>query len=280
MVAQLNSRHARFALATFLLALSGAPAFAAGEQLDVKYSVRMIGLPLGTAGLSAKLDPASYNIEVSARLAGLATIVSRAQGVAQSSGSIAQGRVQPRAYATTSSNSKETRTVRMAMNGGAVRAVDVAPPLEPNPHRVPVTEAHKRGIVDPLSALVMPVAGRGPLTGAAACDRTLPVFDGYARFDVSLSYAGTREVRAPAYKGPVAVCTARYTAISGHRQDRASTRYMENNRSMEVWLMPVENARVVTPYKISVATQMGTVVIEATAVSLASAGGAARSATR
>ena len=280
MIAQFHYGHARLALVAFLLALSGGQALAAGERLDVKYSVRMIGLPLGTAGLSAKLDPANYNIEVSARLAGLATIVSRAQGVAQSSGSIAQGRVQPRAYATTSSNSKETRTVRMAMNGGAVRAVDVAPPLEPHHKRVPLTEAHKRGVLDPLSALVMPVTGRGPLTGAAACDRTLPVFDGYARFDVSLSYAGTREVRTPAYTGPVAVCTARYTAIAGHREDRASTRYMENNRSMEVWLMPVENARIVTPYKISVATQMGTVVIEATAVSLASAGGAARSATR
>jgi len=276
----LSTSGARVALMAFLLVPSAGPALANAERLGVKYSVRMIGLPLGTAGLSAKLDPANYNIEVSARLAGLATIVSRAEGVAQSSGSIAQGRVQPRAYATTSSNSKETRTVRMSMASGAVRAVDIAPPLEPHPRRVPVTEAHKRGVVDPLSALVMPVAGRGPLTGPAACDRTLPVFDGYARFDVRLSYAGAREIRTPAYTGQVAVCTARYTAISGHREDRSSTKYMENNRNMEVWLMPVENARVVTPYKISVGTQMGTVVIEATNVSLASSGEGSRSASR
>lgn len=270
----------RAALLAFLLVPSAGPALANAERLDVKYSVRMIGLPLGSAGLSANLDPANYNIEVSARLAGLATIVSRAEGVAQSSGAISQGRLVPRAYATTSSNSKETRTVRMSMTAGAVRAVDIAPPLEPHPRRVPVTEAHKRGVVDPLSALVMPVAGRGPLTGPAACDRTLPVFDGYARFDVRLSYAGARDIRTPAYSGPVAVCTARYTAISGHREDRASTKYMENNRNMEVWLMPVESARVVTPYKISVATQMGTVVIEATKVSFATSGDGSRSASR
>lgn len=248
-----------------------APALASSsERVEVKYSVRLIGLSLGTAGLSASLKPNGYDIEVSARLAGLATMVSRAQGVAKSSGAIAQGRIQPRTYATTSSNAKETRTVRMAMDAGAVRALDIAPPIEPHPQRVPITDAHKRGVVDPLSALVMPVAGGAILTGAAACDRTIPVFDGAARFDVTLAYAGTREIRTAAYSGPVAVCTARYKAISGHRQDRASTRFMENNRDMEVWLMPVENVRVLTPYKISVATQIGKVVIEATNVSMAS----------
>jgi hypothetical protein len=55
---------------------------------------------------------------------------------------------------------------------------------------------------------------------------------------------------------------------------------MENNRQIEVWLMPVEAARVVTPYKIQVATQVGQLVIEATKMSVASAGGGARSASR
>jgi hypothetical protein len=55
---------------------------------------------------------------------------------------------------------------------------------------------------------------------------------------------------------------------------------MENNRQIEVWLMPVEGARVVTPYKIAMATQVGQLVIEATKVSLASTSGGSQSAAR
>lgn len=258
--------------------LAGAPA-AANETLQVGYSIRLLGLSLGSAGMNATISPSSYDLEISAQLSGIASIVSKAQGGARSSGSIEQGRVLSRAYATASSNSKETRTVRMALNAGSVRSVELVPPPEPHPDRVPVTDAHKRGIVDPLSALVMPVAGAN-LIGPASCDRTIPVFDGYARFDISLSYAGTQQVRSPAYSGPVAVCKARYRAIAGHRNNRKQTQYMENNRQIEVWLMPVEAARVVTPYKIQVATQVGQLVIEATKMSVASAGGGPRSASR
>lgn len=258
--------------------LAGAPA-AANETLQVGYSIRLLGLSLGSAGMNATISPSSYDLEISAQLSGIASIVSKAQGGARSSGSIEQGRVLSKAYATASSNSKETRTVRMALNAGSVRSVELVPPPEPHPDRVPVTDAHKRGIIDPLSALVMPVAGAN-LIGPAACDRTIPVFDGYARFDISLSYAGTQQVRSPAYSGPVAVCKARYKAIAGHRNNRKQTQYMENNRQIEVWLMPVESARVVTPYKIQVATQVGQLVIEATRMSVASAGGGPRSASR
>ena len=280
MTLQPRTRLRRLAFAAALAAGAGAalPAGAA-ESLQVGYSIRLLGLSLGTAGLNATLTPSNYEMELSAQLAGIASVVSKAQGGARSNGAIEQGRVVSRAYATASSNSKETRTVRMALNGGSVRSVEVMPPLESQPDRVPVTEAHKRGVVDPLSAIIMPVAARD-LTGAAACDRTIPVFDGYARFDVSLQYAGTQQVRSPAYSGPVAVCKARYKAISGHRAQRKQTHYMENNRQMEVWLMPVEGARVVTPYKITVATQVGQLVIEATSVSVASAGAGSRSASR
>ena len=267
------------ALAAALIA-AAAPCASAAESLQVGYSIRLLGLSLGTAGLTAKLSPSNYEMEVSAKVAGIATVVTRAEGGARSSGAIEQGRILSRSYATASSNSHETRTVRMALNAGSVRSVEVVPPPQPHADRIPLTESHKRGIVDPLSALVMPVPGRTALIGPAACDRTLPVFDGYTRFDVTLSYAGTKEVRSPAYAGPVAVCKARYKAIAGHRPERKSTNYMENNRQMEVWLMPVENARVLTPYKIMVATQVGQLVIEATNMSLASTMDGAQSASR
>jgi len=241
----------------------------AADTVQMSYSVRLVGLALGTAGLQATIEPSSYQVEVNAKLMGLASAVSKSEGAAQASGDIAQGRVLPNAYATTSSNARETRTVRMALNSGAVRAVEITPPFEEPAGRVPVTDAHKRGVLDPLSALVMPATHAGPVLAPAACERTLPVYDGYTRFDVQLSYVGQREVKARGYSGPVVVCAARYKPVSGHRPDRRSTKFMVENKNMQVWLMPVEGARALAPYRISVGTMVGEVVIEATNVQIA-----------
>lgn len=257
-------RPARAALAGFLCTaavMAAAPASA--ESVRVRYSVRMIGLPLGTAAFKGSVDGAAYQVAADAKLTGIAAFVSSSQGAATATGAMAQGRVAPATYANTSANSKETRTVRMAMTAGTVKGVDIAPPVDDSPGRIPLTEAHKRNIVDPLSSLIMPVAGGESMVGPAACNRTLPIFDGFTRFDVALSYVGTRQVRTVGYSGPVSVCSARYLPIAGHKPDRKQTQFMVDNRQMEVWLAPLPAARVVVPYRISVATMIGTVVIEA-----------------
>jgi hypothetical protein len=244
---------------------------AGAESLTAHYSVKLIGLSLGTASITTNVDAASYQVEANAKLTGLATMVSNSRGAATASGLIAQGRVAPNGYATTSSNSKMTRTIRIGMTSGTVRAAEISPPFEERPGRVPIGDGHKRGIIDPLSALVMPVPGSGAVVGPEACNRTIPVFDGWTRFDVTLRYVGTRNVAAKGYQGPVAVCAARYVPVAGHRPDQPGTKFMAENKSMEVWLAPVGASRIVMPWRISVATMVGTTVIEATEFS---AGGA------
>ncbi len=232
------------------------------QQARVRYSITLLGIPLGSATLTGQIEQPAYKIAIDAKLSGIAALVSSSRGAATANGVFLKGLVAPAAYANTSVNSKETRTVRMAMQGGMVKGVDISPPVPPIPDRVPLTEAHTRNIVDPLSALVMPVPGAEAVIGPAACNRTLPVYDGFTRFDVALTYAGTRQVKAKGYAGPVVVCSVRYTPIAGHR-DRKPVRFMADNRDIEVWLAPVGEARVVVPFRISLATMIGTLVIEA-----------------
>ncbi len=240
------------------------PQAQAQDAVRARYSVKLIGLALGSATLNGTFDPAAYQVEATARLAGVATMVSNSKGAATSSGTFLQGRVAPNAYATTAANSTTTRTIRMALQQGNVTASEIMPPFEELPGRVPVLDMHKQKIIDPLSALVMPVPGSEPVMGPAACNRTLPIYDGWARFNLNLSFVGMRQVKSKGYEGPVAVCNARYIPVAGHRPDRASTKFMENNRQMEVWLAPVGESRITVPFRISVATMIGTTVIEAT----------------
>lgn len=249
------------ALAGAALAAAASPA--AAQALKARYGVSLLGLPLGIANVSANVGAAGYSIEADTKLTGLAGAVTRSQGGAKASGALVAGRVLPAAYATTASNSETTRTVRMAMTRATVRGVDISPPFDIHPDRVPLSDEHKRDVVDPLSALVMTVPSGEPLIGPAACNRTIRVFDGHTRFDVKLAYVGKRAVTSEGYNGEVSVCNARYIPVAGHRANRPATKFMTENKHLEAWLAPIGASRVVVPFRIAVKTMIGTLVVEA-----------------
>ena len=237
---------------------------AATDTLHAHYAVSLVGLHIGDLSADGTLEPQSYRMQLGAHLSGLAAMVSSVRMALASSGAMRKDRPAPMAYATSAVNSSETRTLRMALKAGTVKAVEIMPPPEFHGERVPVTEANKRNILDPTSALIMPVPAADALVGPAACDRTLPIYDGYARFDIALHYAGQRDVEVPGYSGPVSVCTARYMPISGHLVNSRSTAFMAQNEGIEVWLAPIEHAHVVVPIKVSMPTMTGQLDIEAT----------------
>ena len=197
---------------------------ASAETLRAHYSISLVGLRIGDLYANGDLHPDNYKMDVRAHLTGLAAMVSNVKMALASSGALKKGNLAPNAYATSAINANETRTLRMALKAGTVKAVEISPPPEFRGERVPVTEANKRNILDPTSALIMPVPVRDDLVGPAACDRTLPIYDGYARFDIALHYVGQRDVAVAGYSGPVAVCSARYNPISGHLVNSRSTR--------------------------------------------------------
>ncbi len=229
------------------------------------YTISLIGLPLGTADVSGDIQPNSYKLDVIAKLSGIASLISSAKGATTATGAITLGKISPATYSTISASTKMTRTVRMGISGGNVRGIDISPPLEDDHalDRVPLTEADKHNIIDPMSAVVMPVPNGQPLVGPAACNRSIPIFDGASRFDIDLTYVGTRTVSTNGYAGPVAVCAVRYVPIAGYRRNREATKFMADNRQMEVWLAPIASAHVTVPFRISILTLLGTTVIEA-----------------
>jgi Protein of unknown function (DUF3108) len=231
------------------------------DHIEARYVIRLLGIPMGTAALSGSVDEQNYSLEITGRLTGIATLISRARGAAKASGHIDKDRILPLSFATTASNTQMTRTVRMSLTNGTVKAVDIFPPFEELPGRVPVLEEHKKAVVDPLSALIMPMISHN--LSAASCNRTIAIYDGWTRFNINLTYAGEKEVSSSGYNGPVIVCAARYVPIAGHRPEREATKFMVDNKDMEVWLAPLSGSNISVPFKISVATMIGTTVIEA-----------------
>ena len=248
-----------------VLALVVGPSMASprADEFRARYTVSLIGFPIGEAAAAGSIGPASYRIDLNAKLTGVAAMVANVKLALAATGALRRGGVAPSTYATTSANSQGSRTVRMSLDAGNVKAVEIFPPFEDKEGRVPVTAANKRDILDPATALIMAVPEGQPLVGPAACNRTIPVYDGYVRFDVALHYVGVKEVAVDGYSGPVSVCAARYMPVSGHKRDSKSTKFMAENRDIEAWLAPIARAHVVVPFHIAMMTLAGTAVIDA-----------------
>jgi Protein of unknown function (DUF3108) len=244
-----------------LLALTAA---ANAGDVQIRYGISLAGLSLGKASLTGSLNGADYTMDVNAALTGIVGAVSKGRGAATARGGLNNGAVLTNGFSLSATNGKDNRTIQMAASAGAIRSVVIEPPFEDKAPeiRVPLKDQHKLNVMDPVSALIMPARAGDPLD-AANCNRTLAVFDGSQRFDVVLSYAGTKPVKTQGFTGTALVCSARYVPVAGHRPERKVTKFMAENRNMDTWLVPVNGGKQLVPYRISVKTMIGTAVVEA-----------------
>ena len=225
-----------------LAVLACAPAEA--DMLHATYRVSLVGLPIGSANLDAKLSPSSYAIRADAKLTGLAKMFSNARGASTGSGSIVGGRVSPETFATTAASSQMTRTIRMALAGNAVTGVDIAPPFDEKPDRVPLGPHDEQNVVDPVGAVVIPGAARArwrrppPAIARSRSSTATPASTSISPTSASAApRPRATTVRSPS--APPATCRSPATARTA-----PATKFMAENKDIEVWLAPVEADRV------------------------------------
>lgn len=265
------------ALAVCVLPLGmTSPAAAADTQLTARYSVRLAILPLtfATGNLKAVLpERGRYTVDFNAsgpsfRMSG------------KSAGVVQANMLWPVSAAIDTVDSDDNRKIRIALSRGRVRQEVVTPPIPFRPDRIPITQEHRKDVIDPISALVMPVLSKGGPAEPGNCDRVLPIFEGTERFDIRMSYLRTEVVKTgKGYAGPAVVCRATYKAISGHRP-KSSVQYMEQNRTIEAWLVPIEGTNMMAPWRVSLATKVGTLILEATEFTSTASAAAAVSPTK
>ena len=263
-----HSRHIRRVLsalgAAFVAGLALAGSAQAQSKLEARYSVSLAGIPLGSGTWVIDIAGDQYTAVANGRTSGLVKLISDGSGSGGSRGTIHGASVLSTSYVSNSVTDKKADEVRMVLRGGVVKEAIANPPLEPSPDRVPVTEAHRKGVVDPMSAAIMPVAGKGDLLSADACKRKLAVFDGRQRADIDLVYKRMDQVKAgKGYQGPVVVCQVLYRPIAGHRPERDAIKYLIAQREMEMWLAPIHGTRVLVPFRFSVPTPFGLGVLQA-----------------
>lgn len=261
------SRNLRFRLGAALLGvpflLAGAEA-RAQARLDASYEVSLSGITIGKGNWVIELGDDQYSAAAIGGSSGLLRAVSTGQGSGGSQGRIVKGQLQPASYTVTISTSNKTETIRMALAGGNIKDFSIDPQPPEDPFRIPVTDAHKRGVSDPMTASLVHVPGTADPVSADACAVTTAVFDGRMRYDLSLEFKRIEAIKVDGYQGPVVVCAVYFAPVAGYNPERSAIKYLAAQRHMELWLAPIAGTRVLIPYRLTIPTPLGTGKLEAT----------------
>ncbi|MGA8649893.1 MAG: DUF3108 domain-containing protein [Xanthobacteraceae bacterium] len=248
------------------LAADAAHVAAAQGRLEAEYTATLAGIPIGRGNWVIEISEDQFTATATGGTFGIMRVLTAGHGTSTAQGPVNGGQPLPQTYASTITNNKRVDDVRMAFAGGSVKDLSVEPPLSPSTDRIPVTDADRRNVLDPMTATLDHVGGVGDPVSAQACGRKAAVFDGRMRFDLRSEFKRIETVKAEkGYQGPVVVCTVYFVPISGYVPERYAIRYLAALRDAEVWLAPISGTRVLVPYRFSLPTPIGTGVLQATA---------------
>ena len=251
--------------ASVAAALAGALPAQAQGRLDARYVVTLAGLPIGKGAWVIDIAEDQFTAAASGATTGLLQVFASGTGSGASRGFVVSGKPAPASFASSVTTDRKTEEIRMTIVGGNVKDFAVTPPLTPSPERVPVTEAHRVGVNDPMTATLIRVTGNGDPVRSEACQRVISIFDGRLRYDLKLAFKRIDRVKADkGYEGPAVVCSVQFAPIAGYVPSRAAIRYLIERRDIELWLAPIAATRVVVPFRISVPTPLGLGVLQAT----------------
>ena len=244
--------------------LPGGTARAQGT-LDARYEASLAGIVIGKGAWVIEIADDSYSASASGGSSGILQSFAGGKGTGESQGRVIGGQFVPATYTATTTSAKKNEEIRMTLSGGNVKDFVIEPTPSVDADRIPVTEAQRRGVMDPMTGSLMRVPGAGDPVSAEACRSAMPIFDGRMRYDLKFEYKRMESVKAEkGYQGPAVVCAIYFAPISGYIPDRPAIKYLVEQRNMEVWLAPISGTRVLVPFKLKIPTVLGNAVLEAT----------------
>ncbi len=246
-------------------ALASTGSVQAQARLDARYVVTLAGLPIGRGSWIVEINNDEYTAVANGKTTGLLSIISNGEGTSSTHGHVVRGNLVPSSYVSNIRSDRNTEEMRVTLGGGNVKdsVIEPTPPFYPD--RIPVTDAHRKNVTDPMSGALARVAGTADVVAPAACNRKVALFDGRLRYDLKLAYKRMDSVKADkGYEGPAVVCAIYFVPIAGYIPGRKAIKYLVAQRDIEVWLVPIAGTRFVVPYRLAIPTPLGLGVLEAT----------------
>ena len=241
------------ALALAALAASAAPGGALAQTpVKASYDIQLAGLSIGQADLGGTVGGSSYSLNLNGKYS---VLLYSGTVTTSASGQVANGRPVPAAYRHVVKTGK-TYSTEIGFLGGNARVAEVQPPLPPEfqEGRIPITEEHRKGVMDPLSGLLMQSL-RATRSPAETCSGTVPVYAGVSRMDLALSPIGG------AKPGEI-LCKAKYKPVSGYRPANKGVQRFAQNEGIRIAFPAQADGALSLPSRIVVPTAFGAFTAE------------------
>lgn len=234
--------------------------------LKATYTISIGTIVIGRATAESRFSGDTYTATIRGSTGGISRLASDATARLSGSGRISGKSVLPSSFDLETVERGFGTLVHMEMDDERITRLIAVPSLSAAADRIPITDGHKTGIVDPLGAFLIPLGRTAIPSGRATCNRTIKVFDGWTRFDVQLFYKATKAVDggSDTYAGRIVVCGARYVPVAGHRTQADPLNDLVDNDRLEVWLAPVGETGLLVPFRVVVGTRWGDLIVHAT----------------
>jgi hypothetical protein len=249
------------------MTLRGAAAFAdsSGGEVDAEYKISLNGFDVGTFHYTSRVEGKHYTLASDVELSFLLGAF-HWKGVSRTVGSMSDAALSPTGFNFDFTSSLKSGAVRMGFDRGTVSSVAIEPEAPLQPDVVPVEARHLKGVLDPLSAIMVLTRG----AGQNPCARRVAIFDGKQRFDLELAFRRKAPLGERG-RGVGTVCAIRYIPIAGYRANE-DTRSMAQSTGIEITFRPVPEADLQVPHRIVLPTLAGEAEIVAERVNIRTAG--------
>jgi hypothetical protein len=263
------------------LGVGGAGIAKADTRVAAHYAITMIGVGIGQISWAIDIGAGTYKTAASGKASGALSMLVNGEGRIATTGAIKRSmaengateeiRLSPSFFSSNVTEDGETVGLQMTFDNGAVKTLRSDAPIRENMReagRIPVTEADRHGVSDPLTTMLIGIPAtlppdQGALT-PAVCNRLLAIYDGKRRYNLALSYKrADRLTIKRGYAGPVLVCAVVLQPIAGYRADSLLVKYAGGQRDMEIWFAPIAGTRLIAPVRLLMPTMIGTLEISA-----------------
>jgi hypothetical protein len=258
-------------LGAFAGLATGIASAQAQGSLTAHYTISMTGFSIGRIVWIVDIGDALYTASATGKASGVLSMLVNGEGSVKTNGAVAAGVLAPAQFISKIVDDDGDTELQMTFADGMAQARTISGP-PPQPRRLPVTDEERRGVSDPLSAVLVPLQPGTEFQTAENCSRTLRIFDGRRRYDLVLSFGRTDKFKSErGYSGPVLVCAVVLHPIAGYKPDSMLVKYVANRRDMELWFAPVAGTRVMAPILVAMPTLIGTLKIDASQFETAAA---------
>ena len=254
------------ALSALALVLASPQAGFAQGRLEAQYEATLSGIAVGKGAWNIDISDDQFSAAATGGTAGLLKTFAGGSGTGEAQGRVIGGALVSTNYSASTTTSKKTESIHIVLANGNVREFGIEPEPPVDPDRIPVTDAHRRGVYDPMTGSMLRVSGTGDPLTPDACRTGASVFDGRMRYDLKLDFKRMETVRAEkGYRGPVVVCALYFSPVAGFIPDRPVIKYLTAQRGIEIAFAPIAGTRILVPFWVKIPTPLGPAMLQATA---------------